>query len=61
MGILLNGKKVKAENKIKISNMLMRYKNSVELEVDSIAAVSAYLLSLGFEKDGGFEGVYTFS
>ena len=53
-------RKVRVENKMKISNMLMRYKNSVELDTDSVAAVSAYLLSLGFEKDGGFEGTYTF-
>ena len=54
-------RQVKVENKIKINDMLMRYKNAVELEIDSIAAVSAYLLSLGFEKNGGFEGVYTFA
>lgn len=53
-------KKIRVENKMKISNMLMRYKQSVELEVDSIAALSAYLLAIGFEKDGAFEGIYTF-
>lgn len=53
-------KKIRVENKMKISNMLMRYKESVELEVDSIAAVCVYLLSIGFEKDGAFEGIYTF-
>lgn len=53
-------KKIRVENKMKISNMLMRYKQSVELEVDSIAAVFAYLLSIGFEKDGSFEGIYIF-
>lgn len=53
-------KKIRIENKMKISNMLMRYKESVELEPDSIAAFCAYLLLIGFEKDGGFDGVYTF-
>ena len=49
---------MKSGNKIKISQMVRKGANYVELEMDSIRSVRDYLIRRDFVMDGSYQGEY---